>query len=100
MTILAKHRKQPGETLDYDISYSSTDLPGGDTIVSATASRVCLTDPADTALDILTVTYAAKRSKVWLADGTSGKRYKVTVVATSAAGRVFEDEFTVDVRED
>ncbi|WP_213956348.1 hypothetical protein [Variovorax sp. dw_954] len=100
MTILAKQRKQPGETLDYDIAYSGSDLPSGDTIVSASATRVCLTDPTDTALDIMSVTFTAKRSKVWLADGTSGKRYKVTVVATSAAGRVFEDEFTIDVRED
>lgn len=98
MSILAKLTKDPGETFDYDITYGSTELPAGDTINSAQASVVCITDPTNNALTKGQVTYTDRRSKTWLAGGTDGRDYLVTVVATSAGGRVLVDHFIIRVR--
>lgn len=104
MTILDTFFMQPGETLDYDINYTANDLPADDTLNSATASWVNLDDAADvTSLNMGLCLYfntPKKFSKTWLAGPDNGKRYKITVVATTVGGRTFEDEFVVRGRED
>lgn len=98
MTILAKHIKDPGETLDYDISYPSSELPLDDAINSVQASVMCITDPTDTALVKGVVSFTARRTKTWLGAGTDQQDYLVTVVATSTGGRVLIDHFIIKVR--
>ena len=84
--------KQPVEIQDYDIDYSQW-LTTGDNVQSATVT----VDPAG--LTIGGVMINDPRVKVWLSGGTNGVTYKVTVTATTADGRVKQDEFKLKVKE-
>ncbi|CAN7468276.1 hypothetical protein LJR175_003129 [Variovorax sp. LjRoot175] len=99
MAILGKQRKQPGETWDYDVDYSD-DMPVGDRIVAASAAVQCITDPTNTALIRGAVTFTDLRAKVWLAGGTNGHDYKVTIHASTEGERQLEDEFILKIKED
>jgi len=85
---------QPAESLDYDLDYTDW-LTDGDNVQSATAAI----SPADDTLTATGVYVNDPRVKVWLAGGTSGQTYKVTVTATTADGRIKQDEFRVRVKE-
>lgn len=98
MTILARFTKDPGEVFDYDIAYPTTELPASDSIADAQATAQCIGDLTNTAMTVGVVTFSNRRSKVWLADGTDKKDYLITVVATSAGGRILVDHFVLKVR--
>jgi hypothetical protein len=94
MAVKVMPAKQPSEVLDYDFTYSSW-LPTGDTVVSAVVT-----------VDDATLNIAAKpkevsetQVKVWIGGGTNNVKYKVTCKATTAQGRVKEDEMIIQVKE-
>lgn len=87
--------KQPADILDYDADYADFLLTTSpqDTIVSAVVT-------AEAGITVVSsIVVAAKLVKVWLSGGTSGVTYKITVLATTLAGRVKEHEFRVKVKE-
>lgn len=84
--------KQPSEVQDYDL-YFGDRIPEGDTIVSATI--VCtpaMSPPPSYAISDQTV-------KIWIYAGVSGLTYKITVLATTQAGRVVETDAISKVKE-
>lgn len=86
-------RKQPAEVLDYDVDFTSW-LGTSDTVNSAVAS-------ADTGITLgaTEITSGGKNVKQWVRGGTANTNYKITITATTTAGRVKEAEFVVKVRE-
>lgn len=101
--LLGKFVKQPAETLDYDIDFSEF-LSDGDTLVTTG-------DPAVPApLDVVvtpsglllgpTLVLGQAVIKQWVYGGTDGQKYKITITATSNAGRVKQVEFIVRVKEE
>ena len=91
--ILGNFTKQPVDVVDYDIDYSEW-LSEGDTIESAT---VTVAPATNLVIDSLFVN--DPRIKIWVSGGTNGVTYKVTVTATTADGRVKQDEFRVKVKD-
>ena len=95
--------KQPSEVKDYDIN--SVDFFEGivDYWVSAVVSVDEVTVPP---LEVGPGTHddydltgdPAQTVKVWLGGGLDGTKYKVTVVMTSFAERVEEEEFYIKVK--
>ena len=92
MTILAKYKKQPNETLDYDISYAKFFSTRTDDIATVAVT-------AETGLMVGAKAVLGKVCKVFPSGGTDGVAYKVTVVMTSTSGVIKEDEFIVTVKE-
>lgn len=93
--MIEKKSKQPHETLDYDFN-ALRPLGNDDTITGVTASysgpdRLLFIERA-LVMDEVT-------PKVWLSGGTDGATYKVTILATTAAGRVIEGEFLLYVKD-
>ncbi len=84
--------KQPTDVLDYDIDYTDW-LVDEDTVQSALATS------APNTLTVESVFTTTNRVKVWLSEGADNTTYKVTVVTTTADGRVREDEFRVRVKD-
>ena len=91
--ILGNFTKQPVDVVDYDIDYSEW-LSDGDTLESATVTVAPATN-----LVIDSVFVNDPRIKIWVSGGTNGVTYKVTVTATTADGRVKQDEFRVKVKD-
>lgn len=93
MALLGSFTKQPREILDFDISYTTVLAGRTDTISTKTVevSPVGLTIVNSTIIDDII--------KVVVSSGTDAIPYKVTVLATSSAGLVYEDEVTVLVAE-
>jgi hypothetical protein len=90
--ILEKWTKQPGETLDFDISFADWLAARADTIASHTVTvEAGLTKELSTALNGVV--------KVWFSGGTDGQTYKVTVTVTTVGGRVKHAEITIKVKE-
>lgn len=94
--IIGTYRKQPADERDIPVSFARylEDLGDGDTIASATAV------PDDVSLTVDTITHTDTVVSQWVRGGTAGRTYKVTVTATTVAGRVKEAEFRVRVKED
>lgn len=100
--MLGKFQKQPAETLDFDIDFSEF-LSDGDSLVTAGDP------PAPNPLDVtvtpagltlgLTVVLNGNTIKQWVSGGVDGQKYKITLTATSNAGRVKQVEFTVRVKD-
>lgn len=102
--IIGKFNKQPAETLDYDIDFSEF-LADGDTLVTTgnppVPSPLSVTiDNAGMTLGPTVVIGGGTIIKQWLSGGTDGVRYKITVTATSNAGRVKQIEFVVRVKDE
>lgn len=102
--IIGKFNKQPAETLDYDIDFTEF-LNDGDTL--ATTGNPPVPSPLSVTIDNAGMTLGptfvvgdGKIIKQWLSGGTDGVRYKVTVTATSNAGRVKQVEFVVRVKDE
>lgn len=91
MPILAKFEKQPADVQDYDISFVDWLAGFKDAAVSFEAT-------ADAGITIARSSLDAGVVKVWLADGTSGKNYKITVTLTTNGGRVKQAEILISVR--
>jgi hypothetical protein len=97
--ILERFAKQPAEVKDYDVDYAPWLDPMTDTILSSTQTVVCTTTPGDTALVINSVALAPKTLKLWIAGGTDGEKYKITIRVTTAGGRVDESELLFTVKD-
>ena len=97
--IILNARKQPWEHKDYDADYQYW-LTDGDFILSATATVVCLTNPADTALTIEVLDIRPSVVKTWLSGGTDRAKYKVTIRALTNATRGIECEIVIAVKDD
>lgn len=91
--MLGTQIKQPADYLDYDVSFEDW-LPEGDAVSSATA-----TVSPTSELAIADILVLSPLVKVWLSGGTTGSAYKITIVATTAQGRIKEAEFKIRVRE-
>ena len=90
--ILAKYEKQPAEVKDYDIDYSEW-LTAGDNVQAASV------EVAPIGLTVESTFINDPRVKIWVSGGTTGTTYKLTVTATTADGRVKQDEFKVKVKD-
>jgi hypothetical protein len=84
---------QPQDVMDYDISYADW-IPAGDTITSATIKcEPTMSNAPSYAISTPVV-------KVWVYQGgVTGAVHKITVKATTAAGRVKEAELIVKIKE-
>lgn len=89
---LGKVAQQPAERQSYTVDYSEA-LTVGDNIESATATS----SPEGLVVENVTVT--AQRVRFWVSGGDSGVSYKVTVTASTADGRTFQDELTFKIKE-
>lgn len=102
--LLGKFQQQPAETLDYDIDFAQF-LSDGDTLVTTGNPPVpspldVVISPAGTMTLGPTVVINGTVIKQWLIGGTSGQKYKITITATSNAGRVKQVEFIVRVKDE
>lgn len=89
---LATFTKQPIERLDYDVLYDDWLTPGdGLRSVQLTIDKPGLTSTQQNV--------SAFALKVWLAGGTDGVTYKVTVTVETDDGRIKQDEFKIKVKE-
>lgn len=98
--ILGKFTKQPAEREAYAIEYED-DLASGDTITGTPIVLIeqqgSAADPAPLRTDVVDVT--ATRVTLWLAAGTNRLTYKITVTASTAAGRILQDEFILKIKD-
>lgn len=102
--ILGTFYKQPVDILDFDIDFSPF-FTDGDTLAST--GNPAIPSPLDVTVspEGLTLGYTfvignGTKIKQWVSGGTDGVRYKISVTATSNAGRVKQVEFVVRVKED
>ncbi len=93
MSILGTFTKQPREVLDYDILYSTVLAGRTDTIASVTSEVSPGGGLTATAIN------TADKCKVVVSGGTTSVVYKVTVLATTTEGLIYEDEVNVLVEE-
>lgn len=93
MALLSSFTKQPREILDFDIDYSTVLAGRTDTISSKTV------EVSPSGLTIVSSTLTGNIIKVVVSSGTDSMIYKVTVLATTTAGLVYEDEVNVLVEE-
>lgn len=101
--IIGKFQKQPAETLDYDIDFTDF-LSDSDTLV--TTGNPPVPSPLNVTVDNAGLTLGptfvvgdGKVIKQWLSGGTNNVRYKITITATTNAGRVKQVEFVVRVKD-
>lgn len=92
MTILERFKKQPADEQDYDVDYTNFLTKLADTAASVEVE-------SEPGITILSYQIVGMRVKVWVAGGTSGRKYKVTVRLTTMGGRVKEVEILILVRE-
>ncbi len=93
MALLGSFTKQPREVLDFDIDYSTVLAGRSDTITGV------VLEVAPSGLTLTTPTITGNISKAKVSSGTASVMYKVTALATSSAGLVYEDEINVLVEE-
>ncbi len=99
MTLLGKFEQQPAETLDYEISFDEY-LPSDDFIQSVGDVTVEISPTGGLFQVGPTILQEDSRSvKVWLSGGTDRVTYKITVTATTAQGRVKQNEFKVKIKD-
>lgn len=97
--ILETFEKQPAEIKDYDVDYSPWLLPMADTLADVTASVTNVDDPDDVSLECFLVLHTTMTSKFWMRGGVDGERYKLTIQALTAGGRLDESELIFTVRD-
>lgn len=90
--MLGVAKKQPGDTLDYDVDFERW-IPEGDSLV---VSSAVADDPGIIIGDVEVIPPLVK---VWLSAGISGRTYKITVTTTTAQGRIKEVDFLVRVND-
>lgn len=95
MAILDTIIKQPREILDFDIDYTTVLAGRTDTIIS----KVVEVDPPGELTLVSSDIITGNKIKVVFSLGLDTSAYKVTVLATSSAGLVYEDEVTILVEE-
>jgi hypothetical protein len=92
MSILGQFPKQPGEILDYDISFADWLLERGDSIQSLQVA-------ASEGITIESSAHNAGIVKVWISGGTHGRKYKVTAAVETLGGRRKEGDIEIAVKE-
>jgi hypothetical protein len=103
MAILGKYIKQPAETMDYDISFAEY-FNDGDTLVAVGTPPV--PNPLSVTVSPAGLTFGptfvlgGTTIKQWVSGGVNGVSYKITITATSNAGRVKQVEFVVKVKDE
>lgn len=93
MALIGSFIKQPREVLDFDIDYSAVLAGRTDTITGVTLEVA----PSGLTLGSAVVTGNIMKAKV--SAGSTTVNYKVTALATSSAGLIYEDEVNVLVEE-
>jgi hypothetical protein len=86
---LSRKYKDPDAVLDYSVDWSDW-LVLGDTIAS-----VAWTVPPG--ITSISNTYSTNVATIWLAAGTLGKVYTITCEVTTAAGRVEDHSFELQI---
>ena len=89
--MLGTFTQQPADRLDYDIDYREW-LSGTDDVVAAEVDCEPL---GPTVLRVVNPTFV----KVWVSEATDKTTYKFTVTATTADGRVRQDEFKLKIKD-
>ena len=95
---LGTKNKAPRDQLDYDVRYTDWLTPG-DGIASAQVTVDAMDALGAPDLHATEIVAASDLVKVWLSGGTSGRTYKVTVLATTDDGRIKDDEFRIKVKD-
>lgn len=97
MALLGSFTKQPGETLDCDISYASVLAGRVDTIVS----KATAVSPSGLTVSVSTIINGGTGIKLVVTGGTDGQIYRITITATSSSSPplIYEDEIDVIVDE-
>lgn len=90
--ILGRFVKQPGETLDYPVSYDDWFVGRSDTPMSHAVT-------AETGITVVGSSRSGNVVTVTLSGGTHGSKYKITVQLSTTAGIVREADFIVAVKE-
>jgi len=85
--------KDPGDKLVYRVDWTHLLAPLGDTIATSTWDAGGLTASGDQ------LEAGATSATVWLEGGAPGRRYTVSNRITTAAGRVVERSFQLEVDE-
>ncbi len=93
MSLIGSFTKQPREILDFDIDYTTALIGRSDTI----ANKVVEVLPVG--LTIVSSEISGNKIKVVFSQGTTSVVYKITVLATTSSGLVFEDEVSILVEE-
>jgi hypothetical protein len=98
--LLGKFNKQPAEREAYAIEYED-DLAKGDTIAPAPLVEIVAQGamPDTSAPVLFAVDVTATRVTLWIGGGTVRQTYKVTVTATTVAGRILQDEFILKIKD-
>lgn len=96
--ILATYEKQPAEYKDYDIDYSQWLTPADDTISLVTTTVTSTTEAVPT-LSVDLIQNTVYVSKLWVAGGTVGVKYKITVLLTTLDGRIDESELIFNIKD-
>lgn len=96
MALIGYAVQQIAENRDYDIDYTDALSPSSDTVASVVASVSPTTSPP---LQVTGVVFGTLFSKTWVTAGVDKTVYCVTVVTTSTAGRIIEDEFEIEIEE-
>lgn len=97
--ILTKFIKQPSEIKDYDVEYAEWLSSYADTLDSAVTNVVCLSTPEDTSLVCTGAFLLPTRVKLWMAGGTAGEKYKLTLQVQTVGGRLDESELLFTIKE-
>lgn len=93
MALLGSFTKQPREVLDCDVDYATVLAGRTDTISNKTVEVT----PAG--LTIVSSTIYGNKIKIVVSGGTDAANYKLSVLATSSANLIYEDEINVLVEE-
>lgn len=92
MAIVGSYKQQPSDVLDYAFDYSDF-LQVDDSLLSATSSVT------PSGLTVNAPFVSDKQIKFWVSGGTDGVKYKLTITATTAVGRVKQDEAYITIKE-
>jgi hypothetical protein len=93
MAILGIVNKQPREVIDFDISFDTFLKDRADTLVSVNS------EVFPSGLNVLYTSIDSSIVKCVVAGGLDGQSYKVTVLTSTSAGLLLEDEVNVMVQE-
>lgn len=92
MTVLARFQKQPADQQDYDIDFT-------DYLAALADEGESVFTTVEPGITLLANSLNNGVVKVWLAGGTDGQTYKVTVTLTTKGGRVKQAEIKIKVKE-
>lgn len=94
MALLGSFTKQPREVLDCDIDYATALAGRSDSLLSHSVEVFPTGE-----LTIVSSTRYGNKLKIIVANGVDKKLYKITVLMTTTANLVYEDEVNVIIKE-